>query len=373
MASGEAGHRDAMGIESLAPRLEGLERRVEDLRIAVEEHGRKHRQDAVPVREALAMIYDDDRDILRRLRALRETTGYEAAFTDPAPLVSVVIPTYNRPQVLIERAIPSALAQSHSNIEVIVVGDAAAEETVSAVRSMAGPRVRFFNLSYRSPAPEDPTRAWFNRGTRPFNEGVAAARGQWIAPLGDDDAFTPGHVERLLERARESRAEFVYGQIRMTSSDGSVSLLGAFPPRLGQVNLQAAIYHAGLRFIELEQGHVWFDLPNDWGMVRRMLRVGVRMAMVEEVSVDYWPSERIDLLRDEPPVSLSRRLADAEDLLTEARASEAQLARAVSDGAAELERLGAETATLREQLAVVVGSRSWRLTRPLRRLRGRDR
>ena len=45
--------------------------------------------------------------------------------------------------------------------------------------------------------------------------------------------------------------------------------------------------------MELELGHALFDKPNDWGLVHRMMRVGVRMGMVDETTVVYRPSLRV--------------------------------------------------------------------------------
>lgn len=212
---------------------------------------------------------------------------------DTDPLVSVVIPTWNRVGTLADRAIPSALAQTHTNIEVIVVGDASPPETAEAIAALDDERVVFHNLTFRGPYSEDPNRSWLASGTPGFNAGVAIARGLWIAPLGDDDAFVPEHVGGLLAMARAQRLEFAYGRLRMNLPDGSQSLLGEFPPRLAQIGLQAAIYHAGLGAImELELGHAVFGKPNDWGLVHRMMRAGVRTGMSSEVSVDYFPSQR---------------------------------------------------------------------------------
>ena len=142
----------------------------------------------------------------------------------------------------------------------------------------------------RGPYEDNARRTWLAAGTPGVNAGVTAARGRWIAVLGDDDAFVPDHVERLLNLARERRAEFVYGQIRQHSSDGTVAMLGEFPPRLGQIGLQAALYHAGLRFFELEFAHAVFDMPNDWGVISRMMRAGVIFGFDETATVDYWPA-----------------------------------------------------------------------------------
>ena len=58
-------------------------------------------------------------------------------------LVSVVIPTFQRPKLLL-RAIHSVLSQTHQEIEAIVVVDRPDQDTVSAVQSVDDPRL---NLS----------------------------------------------------------------------------------------------------------------------------------------------------------------------------------------------------------------------------------
>ena len=151
------------------------------------------------------------------------------AFDEPAPLVSVVIPTWQRIDTLIGRAIPSALAQTYPNIEVIVVGDASPAATEEAITALGDPRVTFHNLTFRGPYSADAKRAWLAAGTPGFNAGVALASGAWIAPLGDDDAFIAEHVEQLLALARPRRLELAYGRIRMNGADGSSSTLGEFP------------------------------------------------------------------------------------------------------------------------------------------------
>jgi hypothetical protein len=53
---------------------------------------------------------------------------------------------------------------------------------------------------------------------------------------------------------------------------------------------QAAIYHAGLRFFEMELGDAWFDRPGDWSLCRRMLVAGVRMTMIDDTVTRLYPS-----------------------------------------------------------------------------------
>src|SRR5262249_43486308 len=69
----------------------------------------------------------------------------EAAADVGWPLVSVVIPTYQRPETL-RRAVDSALGQSYSNIEVLVVGDAC-PNVDEVIGPILDPRLRHANLA----------------------------------------------------------------------------------------------------------------------------------------------------------------------------------------------------------------------------------
>ncbi len=331
------------GYAALAGQVAALGVAVDELSRRIEAEATRGADRESLLLRVLSVIHDDDPGNRRRLLELRSDPCYRAAYVEEDPLVSVVIPTWNRADSLAERAIPSALAQTHANLEVIVVGDDSPPEVAAAVASVGDRRVRFHNLPLRGPYDPDPRRAWLASGTPGMNAGAALARGLWIAPLGDDDAFVPEHVARLLEAARERELEFVYGQLRYRLPDGATGLIGEFPPRHGQFGLQAALYHAGLRFMHLELAHALFDKPNDWGLIERMMRIGVRIGMVEEVSVDYWPS-----LRAPDPAAAS----------------------APQDDRSRVEALDAEVEDLSRRLEDVRASRSWRLTAPLRRLRG---
>ena len=105
------------------------------------------------------------------------------------PLVSVVIPTCGRPD-LIEAAVESALRQTLADIEVVVVVDGAGQETCDVLAKIDDPRLRVVPLS--------PQRG--NAGAR--NAGIEACRADWIALLDDDDGWMPDKLERQLALAR---------------------------------------------------------------------------------------------------------------------------------------------------------------------------
>jgi glycosyltransferase involved in cell wall biosynthesis len=234
---------------------------------------------------------DDEAQTRRMLDAVRASAEYGRAFDDAAPIISICIPTYTNYRGLIERAIPSALAQHHDQIEVVVVGDAAPPETAAALRSLDDARIRYENLSMRGPYPEDPNRRWLIAGTGPLNRAIELARGEWITILNDDDALRPDHSARLLELARSERAEVAYGKFAQHAPDGSVEIIGTFPPTTHRFGWQCAIHHRAIaRLFQYELTAALFNEPGDWHRTRRMLRAGVRFSMTDAVVFDYYPA-----------------------------------------------------------------------------------
>jgi hypothetical protein len=252
------------------------------------------------IQEILQLVYDREPEFRERLGRLRCSDAYDQAFSENAPLVSIIIPTYDRGDLLVSRAIPSALSQTYGNVEVMVVGDCAPEDTGHRLTAIDDPRIRYTNLSYRGPYPRDRRDLWHVAGIPPRNLAVRLARGTWIAPLDDDDAFHPEHVERLLALAQSGRHEVAYGQLHVLMNDGSEFNLGAYPPELGQFGWQGAIFHAGLSFFEMELADSLFSSPADWSLCRRMMRAGVRFGMLAEPVTDHYESRFSPDVRPDP-------------------------------------------------------------------------
>jgi len=101
------------------------------------------------------------------------------------PVVSVIIPTFNRLQFL-RAAINSVLKQSFRDIEVIVQDNASVEDPTPLVAALADPRVRIF-------------RNASNIGqTANIVTACARAVGKYIAILGDDDLWQPDFLATLV-------------------------------------------------------------------------------------------------------------------------------------------------------------------------------
>jgi glycosyltransferase involved in cell wall biosynthesis len=204
-------------------------------------------------------------------------------YSDSNPLVSVLIPTYNRAELLSERSVPSVLRQTHGNVEVVVVGDHCTDDTEARLARLRDPRVRFENLAQRGPYPTDPKSRWLVAGSIPGNRALVLARGAWIAWLDDDDEFSSDHVETLLSACLERRLEFAYGILEMEMRPGEWRNVGSWPLRLAEICNASTLYASYLRFFRYDVSCWLYGEPNDWNLWRRMQDAGVRMGFVDAV------------------------------------------------------------------------------------------
>lgn len=115
-----------------------------------------------------------------------------------APIVSVVIATYNRSQVL-RHAVASALASSVRDLEIVVVGDACTDDTAEVVAAFGDSRARFVNLAVNC-----------GEQSGPHNHALGIATGRYVAFLNQDDLFFPDHLEAAVSHLRDTGAGFTW-------------------------------------------------------------------------------------------------------------------------------------------------------------------
>ena len=121
----------------------------------------------------------------------------EGSFNDKNPLVSVIVPTFNRPSTL-KVALESIVQQSLVDYEIIVINDAG--EDVEDIVALFNARK---NVTY--------IRHGKNRGLAAArNSGLGVARGKYIAYLDDDDRFLPLHLETLVSYLEENSCQVAY-------------------------------------------------------------------------------------------------------------------------------------------------------------------
>jgi len=112
-----------------------------------------------------------------------------AAKHHDAPMVSVLLPTFNRPKYLAQ-ALASAVNQTYRNLQVIVVNDGG-EDVSDVIGSFNDPRVLFIDRK------ENHGKAFS------LNQALAGAEGKYIAYLDDDDLYYPNHIETLVDALEE--------------------------------------------------------------------------------------------------------------------------------------------------------------------------
>lgn len=132
---------------------------------------------------------------LRRRLARRQSTDSEEEYTFMA-LVSAVIPTLNRPDLLV-RAVRSALNQTYMPLEVVVVVDGPDPVTVTTLEAMNEPRVTIIPLENNVGLAEA------------RNIGARKCRGDWIAYLDDDDEWLPEKIAKQVQVSKGMASDLV--------------------------------------------------------------------------------------------------------------------------------------------------------------------
>lgn len=199
--------------------------------------------------------------------------------------VSVVIPSFNA-EDSIERAVCSALTQTHENVEVIVIDDASLDGTVRVLRGIQDERLHVI-------------QHFTNHGpSAARNAGIEAARGDWIALLDADDWWDTGRLEQLLTLAAETEAVMVADNQRLYVKGSSRPYGTRFKD--GGVRLEAARVIGLAEYLErslgilqpiinrrfLERHNLFFDEARRYGedflLFAECLFEGARLVVTPE-------------------------------------------------------------------------------------------
>lgn len=224
--------------------------------------------------------------ILLRLARIRFGGHYN---NNGNPLVSVIIATYNRSEILINRTIPSLLSQTYKNIEIIIVGDHCIDNTATLLASYPDSRVKFYDLPVRGKYPSNIKDRWFVQGTKPRNKGMELASGLWFVFISDDDILYQNHIETLLRAAQSRDLEFIsasYDEMRKGEKTTVPPLaFDPFKPDFICGGMQTWLYRSYLKTFKWNI-HSWrkvINRPVDYDLLGRFDTCGVRMGYIDEV------------------------------------------------------------------------------------------
>lgn len=115
------------------------------------------------------------------------------------PLVSVVVPVYNKGNYLLQ-AMESILCQSYDKIEIIVVDDNSTDNSLDIINNLqlSDNRIQLIKHSVNMGVAD----------TR--NDGIKAANGEYIALIDADDLWVQNKIEKQLELILSTKADIVY-------------------------------------------------------------------------------------------------------------------------------------------------------------------
>lgn len=132
--------------------------------------------------------------------------------TDAAPLVSVIVPSYNHAG-FVEQSIRSIWEQDYPNVEVIVIDDASTDGSGELISRLAS----------QSPIPMAVHIKSRNGGiSESLNIGVSLAKGEWISILSSDDWFVANKISRQMRIAAEHGVDFgcIHSDAYSVTQDG---------------------------------------------------------------------------------------------------------------------------------------------------------
>ncbi len=100
------------------------------------------------------------------------------------PVVSVIIPTYNRSN-LVKEVVDSVLQQTYTDLEVLVVDDGSTDDTRFVIEGISDPRVGYYYKENGGPSSAR-------------NMGLGRATGEYVAFLDADDLWPPHYLETVV-------------------------------------------------------------------------------------------------------------------------------------------------------------------------------
>jgi len=197
------------------------------------------------------------------------------------PKVSVIIPTYNRAEV-IGRAIKSVLNQTYQNFEIIIVDDSPDDETEKVVKIFNDKRIKYIHNREKTTPPA--ARNLAIKNSNPKSE--------YIAFLDDDDEWLPQFLERCIQKLEERKDLIaVIPNYIHVSADGT---------KIGESNEVKQNWNTGIgngaviRKSLFIKENIWYDpkviRPEDWDFALRVLK-NHKIESISEPLVIYYHSD----------------------------------------------------------------------------------
>ncbi|MFN5884729.1 MAG: glycosyltransferase family 2 protein [Bacteroidota bacterium] len=145
------------------------------------------------------------------------------------PLVSIITVVYNGAQLIAE-TLQSAIEQSYTNIELVVVDGGSTDGTLNAAKQFS---------SKISTIISEPDKGIYEA----MNKGIKAAKGEWIYFLNVGDRFYDSHVLQDIFSKDLSQFDFVYAQVETINEPTGINYINGKPVNLSDFYTHYPICH----------------------------------------------------------------------------------------------------------------------------------
>jgi hypothetical protein len=195
------------------------------------------------------------------------------------PLVSIIIPTYNRER-FVTKAIDSVLKQSYGKFEIIVVDDGSTDDTREAVKAYADKIVYIYQDNSGVSAAR--------------NTGIKHARGEWLAFLDSDDEWRSDYLYTQMNNVNNNSG------IIMQTADCTIYESGGSMLRYFEINGALAEFR-GKEYLYIQEPFLFVIKHGPWQVGSTIiLREAIKKAgLFDEglqISEDYDLMARVSLL-----------------------------------------------------------------------------
>ena len=196
--------------------------------------------------------------------------------------VTIITPTWQRADLLLERCIPSVAAQDHPEIEHLVVSDG--PDPALASRLLTPWLNGWGRVYFQQLAEHDPERHY---GHHARAYGCEIATGDYIGYCDDDDSLRPEHC-RLLAKALDENPDAGFAVSRMLShGPHGDTVIGEGGLACGSVGTPMIMHRPEILDVATWDHAGQFE---DWDLVWAWMQAGIQHVRVDEVTADVWPS-----------------------------------------------------------------------------------
>ncbi len=193
------------------------------------------------------------------------------------PLVTVVTPTWRRPNLLVDRCIPSVQAQTYRPVEHLIISDGPDPDLRERLLRMGYGPYRYV-LGRRF---VECGANWGGVGHAARAAGAWLATGEWICYLDDDNEFLPGHVAAMVAEAERASVPLVCTAWRMP--DGAT--WGWTPPGINRTDSSSFLHHRDL--LKVSSWQPGDGYAADGALIERWITAGVKWSFLSEPTMVY--------------------------------------------------------------------------------------